>query len=267
VENPKPPTIYTQALVTFIDILGFREMVQDDPTGCEVKQAVHLLRHYGTADVDERSHYGFTAYNFSDSVVRCNPLGEGLPSSESILIQEIEELTYIQGELIRLGILVRGGIAYGDVYFGEQEVFGPAFIDAYTLESKHACYPRILIHPNLITNHATRSELGYGIHADDGLRLTRDDNDGFQFIDYLNNFPREMHSDPGDEREEMALSYMIPRQYRIKRGISKFGVLSTERPKYLWLGNYHDIVAKELLGNKANQVLTNTNLHDEHPHQ
>ena len=69
--------IYIKALVTFIDILGFKEMVKADPSGSEVRDAVSHLRRFGTMDLDEWSYYGFSTFHFSDSVTRCTPLQNG----------------------------------------------------------------------------------------------------------------------------------------------------------------------------------------------
>ncbi len=256
-ENEK---IYVQALVTFIDVLGFKEMIGNDSGGGVVREVLSQLRGFGTMDLDERAHFGFSAYGFSDSVTRCTPLlhQEGLKTDSELLAAEIEELTYIQGELSAKGILIRGGIACGDIYMDEHEVFGPAFIDAYILESKHARYPRIIVHPNLLKTHATFGESGYGIYAEDKLRLTREDTDGFHFVDYLGNFPREIHFDPPPYREETILSYMEPRKQKIEEDIKNANILGTVRPKHVWLGKYHDTTAKELLGEQASSVLINT---------
>jgi hypothetical protein len=46
---------------------------------------------------------------------------------------------------LRLGFLIRGGMAYGKLYHTGGVVFGPALIDAVALESKFAVYPRIVL--------------------------------------------------------------------------------------------------------------------------
>jgi hypothetical protein len=139
-------------------------------------------------------------------------------------------------------------------------VFGPAFIESYTLESQHAQYPRIILHPALMAEHATPGEDGRRLYADDdGLALTRVGDDGFDFIDYLGNFPRELHDEEFsslDERHETARSYMAPRKRRIEEAIKKASLLGRVRAKYVWLARYHNEVAREILGAKAADVLT-----------
>jgi hypothetical protein len=183
--------------------------------------------------------------------------GAGWRSDRKTLLHELEELTYIQGELAAEGILLRGGIASGLVLSDPKGngIFGPALIDAYMLESRHAQYPRIVLHPALLELHAISRENGLGIYAEDGVLLTRASEDGFYFVDYLRNFPREVHEDPSPYREEYCRSYIVPRKQRIEEGLAQKEVLSSERTKYAWLARYHDEVAREILGEHATDVL------------
>lgn len=51
---------------------------------------------------------------------------------------------------IQYGILFRGGITYGKVVHTDKMLFGPAMNKAYSLESKTAVYPRIIIDNDVI---------------------------------------------------------------------------------------------------------------------
>ena len=176
-------------------------------------------------------------------------------SDAEAVLHELEDLTYIQGELSADNILLRGGVAAGLAYSDHSGVFGPALIDAFTLERKCAQYPRIVLHPDLLTRHATSGKRGREVYAKDGLPLTLSADDGFHFIDYLGNFPREVHSDPSPDREEIARSYMVPRKQHVEATIAKADVLSTVRTKYVWLAHYHNQVATDILGAAASDVL------------
>src|SRR5262249_49093809 len=58
----------------------------------------------------------------------------------------------------RLGVALRGGIAIGlGAEIFEAECFGPALVDAYTLEHYVAAYPRVLVHPS-VGQYLTRLE-------------------------------------------------------------------------------------------------------------
>jgi hypothetical protein len=67
---------YVTALVTFIDVLGFRALVDEDPTGRKVVDVVTKLRSVGIDDLNrEDSDRNATALHFSDCVVRFTRLG------------------------------------------------------------------------------------------------------------------------------------------------------------------------------------------------
>ena len=56
----------------------------------------------------------------------------------------------MQFELLREGILLRGGIDIGLVYHDDSFIFGSGMISAYLLESEVSKYPRIIISKNAI---------------------------------------------------------------------------------------------------------------------
>lgn len=249
---------YEKSLVTFIDVLGFRDLVKADRTGSSVLDVSQRLRTYGTEDLLGQGKARKALYvHFSDSVVRVTPLvgDENWKSDKSALLHELESLTYIQGELAAAGVLLRGGIAAGLVHGDETGVFGPAFLDAYSVESQLALYPRIVLHPALLAEHGTCGERGSAIYADDGLAMTRSGSDGLHFVDYLRNFPREVHTDPLPERGETAKSYMIPRKALIESELTKRAALDPVRVKYAWLGRYHNEVVSELLREEADHLM------------
>lgn len=248
---------YVRSLVTFVDVLGFRDLVTSDPSGENVLDVVSRFRAFGTEDLyDERAARQGTALHFSDSIVRSVPLvaGRGWQSDRTAVIQELEDLTYLQGELAARGILIRGAIAIGQAHADSAGVFGPAVVDAYRLESTHAVFPRIVLHPDLATTYSTPGARGSGVYADDDVLLTRTSDDGLQFVDYLRNFPREVHEQTS-EQEETVRSYAVPRKALIESNLAKQFALSTVRTKYAWLARYHDDVAREFLGDRATDLL------------
>lgn len=55
-------------------------------------------------------------------------------------------LSLIQRRLLeKYSLLIRGGISKGKFFYNEELLFGKGLIDVYTLESKFAIYPRIII--------------------------------------------------------------------------------------------------------------------------
>ncbi|PDZ55088.1 hypothetical protein CON15_23105 [Bacillus cereus] len=57
-------------------------------------------------------------------------------------------VVHIQLEMMRKGILMRGGLAVGLLCHNDNIVYGPAMVEAYELESKLAIYPRVVVKEN-----------------------------------------------------------------------------------------------------------------------
>lgn len=223
--------MYTESVVTFIDIMGFKELVKSRPPE-EVDRAVRLLRRFAAGN--QPDPLGMTSIAFSDSIIRMRPIDK--PSAAFF---ELLDLVQAQGELIGLGILIRGGIALGKVANQDGRAFGPGFIEAYELESKCAIYPRVVVSPKLLqqcvsTPFKTVNEPLYEYsHI---AKLLRCGDDGVWHIDYLGTFPDEM-DDPNEQLPDWLLSHkkLILEVARSSRGeLSGLGV------KANWLANYHN---------------------------
>lgn len=129
---------YTTGYVAFIDVLGFSAFVSKEENGCKtadlfsfVKKLCYLFNSTDNLDVEVSF--------FSDSIVI------SAKSLESLFVPILLAESYLQD---KLGLLFRGGIAYGKYYHKDGVTFGPAVIAAYQLE-KIAVYSRILIHKDI----------------------------------------------------------------------------------------------------------------------
>ena len=185
-----PHQDYEDRLVAFIDVLGFSEMVEDTATN------VNKLRHLTAAlkSLYDRiwlweadgSYSSFAFTQFSDSIVISSLAG----TADSF--EMLQQLLLGVMELVdSYDVLVRGGIARGQLIHDSVMVVGPAMVEAYHLESKKAIYPRIIIAKELmeqieqdleesIRTHTTLSEVpGFS-------RLFKTDDDGWCYLDYVN---------------------------------------------------------------------------------
>ncbi|WP_167631588.1 hypothetical protein [Mariprofundus ferrooxydans] len=192
--------------------------------------------------------YEPTVLSFSDSIIRIRNLQseENLAFPVGHLFYELNDLLHIQMNLINHDVLVRGGIALGDVNASSNtRIYGPAFITAYDLESKFANYPRIIVSPDLINavgtdvsiineNHSAEEERDY-------LRkLLAVGDDGLCFIDYLRAAESEF-----DNIESYPLFLEKHKSLILKEGMAH-KELSNVSSKYVWLATYHNRVIKEL---------------------
>lgn len=190
-----PQANYRPAIVSFIDVLGFREIVQNKSAG-EILNTLRLVQQTAAPAEEtlvpkatlEREVNRTKAIAFSDSIVRVRYYDAEY--NEGSLFHELIALVHMQAELANSGVFVRGGVSIGDIFLEENEVFGPALVRAYDLKSQYANAPRIIIGPEVFhefrQNRKLRAEhhdLADEIHYI--KQLVRRGDDGMWFVDYL----------------------------------------------------------------------------------
>lgn len=150
---------YREAIVTFIDILGFKNMLSNfDANGIyDVLNQFHLqhnknsLSNHTTA---YKKNYETEVYAFSDSVVRIK-----YTDYEDMWLNtatdEVITLAVMQFELLKRGILIRGGCTKGMIFSDAPSkiLFGPALAEAYKIESELSVYPRIVVSESVLTDY------------------------------------------------------------------------------------------------------------------
>jgi hypothetical protein len=253
---------YRQALVTYIDILGFKKMVEDSERDSaripELRFVLKTLRNQiGTGrrfkrEIPESSPSTpiFRAFSFSDLTVRATVID---PADEFLNIF-MGELCTLVNEQCRLvcrddgnsPILLRGGISLGllQVHPEIQEdelIFGPALVRAYELESTAAIFPRIVIDPAAIRK-ASSATTGHFYK-----QLISQSEDGVYFVDYLNACEEYSYTNAlvfgGGGMSFTTHKHMIETQLaKLKASGAREGTIQ----KYLWLANYHNLKASQL---------------------
>lgn len=215
---------YTHYCVAFLDILGFKNLVGKEDASTihsifnNIRYAKKLIRGVPGEDTWwEQMGKKTKIYFFSDSIVIAIPMSEPmaleLVASNCMLLQHT--LWYYG-----LPTWVRGGIAIGDLYCGNSEIFGPALIDAYMIEETVAKYPRIVMH---------ESTYQAGI----------DNTDNRQDIIFIASQPNEL-------RIVETLKYFDyePQRSRVLRSIRDMMHKETNpsiREKFDWVIKYHGI--------------------------
>jgi hypothetical protein len=181
---------YEQRILCFLDVLGFAEQVRrtvrDDGSDDEsrIDQIAGVFATIrGILDIDrpaDRNRKEVT--QFSDSIVISFPVDE-----ESGVFYALLEILWVQISLVHRQMLCRGAVVVGRVIHTPHLLFGPAIVDAYTLESRAANYPRVILDESII-------ELGAAAHArhhlaeherESILQLVTKDGDGMYYIDYI----------------------------------------------------------------------------------
>ncbi|MEJ7559853.1 MAG: hypothetical protein WKF66_16195 [Pedobacter sp.] len=224
---------YEDRIIAFIDILGFRTMInatikEDVVQQDKLKELIDGLSlmqdEFNKVIKDSELPYSFMITYFSDSIVlsvkRVNSLG---------LLTVFEILKKIQIKLIERKILLRGGIVIGKLIHTPGLILGPAMNEAYDLESKSALYPRITIDPEVMELAAQEHELQDGLFSIkeyDFQKTFEVDFDNTYYIDYFSDI--KGYLEDGDE-----IKY-----YQNLRALIRYGVDRKDigiRMKYMWM--------------------------------
>jgi hypothetical protein len=173
-----------EQLVAFIDLLGFRSIItaKDDTRQEQILALLTDLTNAKSEARSERIRIDASSERlevdpaisaFSDNlVVSFTAAALAEVGSGPIIYQLANNIATIFRSAIRMGCLVRGGIAFGRLHHAKGVLFGPGLVEAYELESKLAARPRVLLSP--------RAAERVGDHP-----ILRSDQDGFLCIDYV----------------------------------------------------------------------------------
>lgn len=147
--------------VCFIDVLGFSNDILKNWHNPEFNPLEKILSikdkmpifDEPTKENESDSHrkYVCRVNTVSDSVTICFGYDENIIVGDMVLGLEtvIANVAYIWSTFISEGYTIRGAIDYGDIYWDTNELIGPAFINAYRLESEVAKNSRVIVSSRL----------------------------------------------------------------------------------------------------------------------
>lgn len=176
---------YEERLILFLDILGFRKIVEkttkDARTLEALLRAIDMIREMEETDYELRGSKRVS--QFSDSIVVSYALGE-----ESAAFSLVNEMALTITELAYRGFLMRGAITVGKLVHTDEYLVGPAMVRAYEMESKRAVFPRVLIDRRVLTAakryHAEHHSPGEEAQFVRDF-MTKDPLDGQYYFDYV----------------------------------------------------------------------------------
>ena len=76
---------------------------------------------------------------------RLNEIAEAPPSRRERVGLIVGRASRTRKMGLRIGLLIRGGLSFRQMYHQEGVVFGEAMVDAHSLEKTAAVYPRIVV--------------------------------------------------------------------------------------------------------------------------
>jgi hypothetical protein len=150
---------YEEKYVAFLDILGFREMVNKNDTEL-INRYLNIVQH-GIKSAKDTYFNGkklkIESIIISDSILLSVDKNSDTEESLKNLLYLCMSVGIMQSLLLLNGIWLRGGISFGKAYFSQtdNQIIGPAYISAYDIENKIAKYPRVVLDSRII------NELGF----------------------------------------------------------------------------------------------------------
>ncbi|MFQ6755537.1 hypothetical protein V6Z72_14420 [Cereibacter sphaeroides] len=247
---------YEPSIVSFIDVLGFRNLLATRHAH-DIRDVLMKLREF-TAPFEERlprpvkdARTLSRAYaeSVSDAIVRVRVYDTMY--HDGAFFREMIDLLHAQIECIGHGVFIRAGVAIGSAHVGvrgEGPIFGPAMVRAYEIETNEAVYPRIVVdtaaYQSFLDDARLRMQqhcLQEEIHYVD--RLLRVDKDGKHFIDYLVASETEFDSP--------ASYFLFLERHAILVRTNLATTTTRVREKFEWLAAYHNSVVENILAQFA----------------
>ncbi len=168
-------------IVAYIDLLGVTSKIKDPN---HEKISMNKLHNLYTFSIDLTRKIAISGNKdiifkiFSDNIIIAKKITEATIKDDIYClfscVGHFQELAASDS----VGWLLRGGITIGDLFIDDVMVWGNALLRAYELEDKIAIYPRVIIDDKVIE---------YISQEDRTYDFIRYDNDGFAFLNYLNN--------------------------------------------------------------------------------
>ena len=245
---------YEECIVTFIDILGFRNLI-DRSSAADIRKILRIFRKHAEpyddddkTDSHERRPISQVKMEIvSDAIVRARTIHTDY--RDGALFHELLDLVHIQSLCLNEGILLRGALTIDYVHVGtnlEGPVFGPGLVSAYRMEEREAVYPRIIIDEAVTRRLPNDKALWKDGHSKaQETRYVRDlvetDEAGLAFVDYL----RAIQTEVEDYAEY--LEFLDRHAELIRQGLAT-RLPREVRRKYAWLRNYHNRQVQSEMG-------------------
>lgn len=243
---------YEPCIVSFIDVLGFRDLLATRHAH-DIRDVLLSLRQFSAPNEpavkrrkrDARLMSRAFSDSVSDAVVRVRVFDTEF--RDGAFFHELLDLLHVQVQCLGSGVVIRAGVAIGDAHVGldgKGPVFGPAMVRAYEIESNEAIHPRIVVDENAYERFQSDVRLHKEDHGfEDEIRyvdrLLRVDEDGKRFIDYLR------AGEP--EFDDTACYFEFLRHHAVLVRAKLVATQDRVRSKFEWLAGYHNAVLEEIL--------------------
>ena len=223
---------YKECYVAFLDILGFKELINN--SNCNVIHDIFqsVLNFEVRAMMKSATVYKEIKYTImSDSIIVYieTKYANGF-------VALADACSQIQMKLLQNNppILLRGGIERGTLYHKDNILFGQGLTKAYLLENNAATYPRIIFTEELRQLGLANTDRLYVF--DYNNMFYRKDSDEFYYINFLNmtNYILASNAKNREDVEKINNDFFDKLLEHVEKILSAEINLSV-RGKYLWL--------------------------------
>lgn len=229
----------TPHIVAFLDFLGASEKMRDPAKNDSFLQAIKAVytRAIEILKITERDQENKLKIKiFSDNVF----IGKEIknPDNSDDIIDayfDVEQFSFMLYTAAMIsGNFMRGAISIGQLYMDDIFVYGEALLNAYKIEEKIACYPRIVIDKSISLTWRQTAQNPASVPADDEDKIHLLDMDGELFLSPFSGLTKVAKNER--ENEEYLLKDI--RQTIIAEYKDLFAQKKQEIfPKYHWLTN------------------------------
>ncbi len=226
--------------VAFIDILGFKSLVNKNDImyiksvfDDLAKTRKDIFDEHNILDIDSEfaEMIKFVYVRFmSDSIIIAIP--SRFRDSLSFIGDWCRRM---QCNLLEKQVICRGAISIGEFYGDEEIMFGKGLVKAYSLESNHAIYPRIVLSGSVIKDYLYKVKTTSIIYITDFILQDIDD---WFYIDY------KMWIGDNDNPMHDVSEFIENTLFREDLSLNI-------RDKYLWLKKYWSLDDDEQMRNKS----------------
>lgn len=243
IPNKPTPIQYKQCFVAFLDILGFKELVnlckkeKIDEYFSLIQQTLDELK-------KRESKKNVQSIIISDTVLLSIEFGSDNYENLFNFRQLCIAVRDIQLNLATHNLWLRGAISHGDAYFSptKHNVVGKAYQKAYELGESQAIYPRVIIDPTIIDEFQDLQTAQDLIEAINNLQVDTQVRSSEIFFNwkkykrYLNNFPQDV---------ALFINYLFPgikntSSFNLLCSAIQENIYSDQKiyGKYRWVVNY-----------------------------
>lgn len=191
---------YEKKFIAFIDILGFKQLID----GIENESKTHkadfekvksILNFLNEESIESNGQHDLPVYEETVNGLLEKELGNPIITyvSDCVIISTdgtfdgfkslCNKITKLSTDLAADGIFIRGALVYGNIYHHGRILFGSGYVQAYLLEENKSINPRVIIDESVST--FLKEYNGQFPLNDAGIK--KDEEDGLR---YLRLFPR-----------------------------------------------------------------------------